>query len=263
MRSTIVMTALLASATSQARTPSAVDPKAVDALDCMGAFLRAQQSFTVHLATDTDYVLDSGQKVRLGETGQISVRRPNKLHAEVVSPRKERSFFYDGKTFTMWGPRVAMYAAVPAEPTLKDTADMLEDRYGLELPMVDIFRWGTDEDSTNELTAATYVGKATIDGVETDQYAFRQPGLDWQIWIQRGSQPLPRKIVLTTTDDQARPERAINMTWQLNVQHPDSEFVFTPPKTAQKITLAEKSEDNNVNTSQRDRAARRPAGRQH
>lgn len=262
MRSTIVFTALLASATTQAKPLSAVDQRAVDALDCMGAFLRAQQSFTVRTVTETDYVLDSGQKIRLGETGDLRVRRPNKLHAEVISPRKERSFFFDGKNFTVYGPRVEMYATVPAQPTLLKTADMLEDRYGLELPMVDLFRWGTDEDSTDELTSATYVGRATIDGVDTDQYAFRQPGLDWQIWIQRGDQPLPRQIVLTTTDDKERPERSIAMTWQLNAQHPDSEFVFTPPKSSQKIKLAERSEETNVDTSQRDRAARRPAGTQ-
>jgi hypothetical protein len=258
MRPTIILGALLVAATTQARPPGAVDPKALDALECMGAFLRSQQSFTVRLTTNTDYVLDDGQKVRLGETGEIRVQRPNKLRAEIVSPRKERTFFYDGKTFTVYGPRIAMYATVPAEPTILQTADMLQDRYGLELPMVDLFRWGTDEADTGELTSAMYVGPATIDGIETDQYAFRQPGLDWQIWIQRGAQPLPRKIVLTTTDDRARPERSIAMTWQLGAQHAASEFAFTPPKNSQKITLAE---ENHVETSQRDRAARRSAGR--
>lgn len=262
MRTTIVLTALLAAAPSQARPVGAVDQRALDALSCMGAFLRAQQSFTVRLTTDTDFVLDNGQKVRLGETGEIRVRRPNKLSAEIVSTRKDRRFFYDGKTFTVYGPKVGMYASVPAEPNLKDTADMLSDRYGLELPMVDLFRWGTDEDGTDELTSATYIGAATIDGVQTDQYAFRQPGLDWQIWIQHGDKPVPKKIVLTTTDDRAHPERAIAMSWQLDAKHADSEFVFTPPKDSQKITLAEPSEENHVDASQRDRAARRPAGHQ-
>jgi hypothetical protein len=263
MRTTIVLGALLAAATTQARPPSPVEPRALDALECMGAFLRAQQSFTVRLSTDTDYVLDDGQKVRLGSTGEIRVQRPNKLRAELVSPRKERSYYYDGKTFTVYGPKIGMYASVPAEPSILATADMLQDRYGLELPMVDLFRWGTDEADTGELTSATYVGPAMIDGVQTDQYAFRQPGLDWQIWIQRGAQPLPKKILLTTTDDRARPERSIAMTWQLGVQHPASDFAFTPPTNSQKIKLAETSEENHVETSQRDRAVRRPAGGGH
>lgn len=242
MRTTIVLTALLAAATSQARPVGAVDQRAIDALQCMGAFLRAQQSFTIRMTTETDYVLDDGQKVRLGSTGEIDVRRPDKLRAHVVSTRKDRSFYYDGKSFTVYGPKLQMYATVPGEPTILKTADMLQDRYGLELPMVDLFRWGTDESDTDELTEAMYVGPATIDGVQTDQYAFRQPGLDWQIWIQRGDKPLPRKIVLTTTDDRARPERSIAINWQLDAKHADSEFSFTPPKDSQKISLAERTE---------------------
>jgi len=259
MRAMIVCTALLAAATSQARPPGAIDQRAVDALARMGAFLRDQQSFTVRMTTDTDYVLDDGQKVRLGATGEVRVRRPDKLRADVVSPRKQRSFYYDGCNFTVFGPRTGMYATVPGEKTILGTADMLQDRYGLELPMVDLFRWGTNESGADELTSAIDVGPALIDGVETEQYAFRQPGLDWQIWIQRGEKPLPRKVVLTTTDDRARPERAIELTWELGVVHPDSDFAFTPPPSSQKITLAEES--HAVQTSQRDRAARRPARR--
>ncbi len=257
MRTTIILTALLAATTSQARPPGAVEQRALDALTRMGTFLREQQSFTVRMNTETDYVLDDGQKVRLDSTGDVRVRRPDKLRADVDSPRKQRSFYYDGKTFTVYGPRVAMYATVPAEPTILRTADMLEDRYGLQLPMVDLFRWGTDEADTNELTAAKYIGPARVDGVDTEQYAFRQPGLDWQIWIQHGEKPVPRKLVLTTTDDPARPERSIELSWELGVRHADAEFAFAPPKTSQKITLAE--ENHADETSQRDRAARRPA----
>ena len=36
---------------------------------------------------------------------------------------------------------------------------------------------------------------ATIDGVATDHYAFREADVDWEVWIQKGDQPLPRKLV--------------------------------------------------------------------
>jgi hypothetical protein len=45
--------------------------------------------------------------------------------------------------------------------------------------------------------------------------------------------------VLTTTDDPARPEHAIEMTWDFGSKHEDSVFAFEPPKGAQKIALAE------------------------
>ena len=104
--------------------------------------------------------------------------------------------------------------------------------------MVDLFRFGTADSPTAEITGAAKLGTAKIDGVETDHYGFRQPGLDWQIWIERGPKPLPRKFVLTTTDDPARPEHAVELTWDLSAKHSDSEFVFAPPKGSQRIAIS-------------------------
>lgn len=231
--------AIAATASQQAASKPKLDPDAVAALTKMGEFLRAQQSFLVRTTTQTDYVLASGQKVRLAKHGELRVRRPDHLRADIVSERKERHFFYDGRTFTMSSPQLGFYATVPAPPTILELADRLQDRYGLELPMVDLFRWGTQESDVEDLTAGIYVGPATIDGVACDQYAFRQPGLDWQIWIERGARPVPHKLVLTTTDDPARPEVAIDMTWQLGTRFDDQVFAFVPGPDSKKITLAE------------------------
>ena len=240
-----VVAAVLAAATTaaaQSRTaekPGAIEQRAIEALDKMGAFLREQQSFTVHTTTQTDYVLESGMKVRLSSHGELRVRRPDHLRADVTSDRKARQFFYDGKQFIINGQRLGYYACLAAPPTIGELANVLQDRYGLELPLVDMFRWGTAASSVGDITAAIYVGPAMIDGVQTDQYAFRQPGVDWQIWIDQGARPLPRKIVLTTTDDPARPEHEIALSWQLGTRHDDQEFRFVPDKDSKRINIAE------------------------
>lgn len=223
------------------RTPETpvIEPAAIEAIERMGAFLRDQQSFTVRTTAETDYVLDAGQTVRIPSKGEVRVRRPDHLRATVISDRKERQFFYDGKTFTMYGPRLGFYASVAAPPTIVELADSIEARHGLVLPMVDLFRWGTKESGLDALTSAVHVGTSTLDGVVTDHYAFRQPGLDWQIWIERGERPVPRKLVLTTTDDPARPEYTVEMAWELGTRHADATFAFVPPKDSQRIALAE------------------------
>jgi hypothetical protein len=45
-------------------------------------------------------------------------------------------------------------------------------------------------------------------------------------------------LILTTTDDPARPERAIDLTWDLGVTIPCSTFTFVPPRDAKKIALS-------------------------
>lgn len=214
-----------------------IDRDAIAALDRMGAFLRAQKSFVVHTTAETDYVMPSGQKIRLSEYGELKAQRPDHLRVSIVSDRKERQMYYDGATFTIFAPRVGYYASVPAPPTIVQLVDALQDRYDLEVPMVDLFRWGTASSDVGEITSAVYVGPAKVDGVDTDQYAFRQPGLDWQIWIERGERALPRRLILTTTDDPTRPERAVALTWDLGVSIPCSTFTFVPPRDAKKIAL--------------------------
>jgi hypothetical protein len=226
---------------ANAKQPPVLDLEAIHALESMGKFLREQQSFSVRTKATTDHVLESGQKIRSSATGQLRVRRPDHLRADIVSDRKQRQYFYDGKTFTMNSPNVGYYATVPAPPTIAELADELEDRYSLDLPMVDLFYWGTDEAAIDEITSASIIGSSKIDGVETTHYAFRQPGLDWQIWIEKGDRPVPRKIVLTTTDDPARPEHSLEMTWNLDSRQEDSLFTFVPSPDSQEIAIADRN----------------------
>lgn len=219
--------------------PPAVDPKALDALKRMGAFLRDQEHFTVRTKSETDYILETGQKATLAAKGVLRVQRPDKLRAQITSNRKQREFISDGKTFTIFSPNLGLYATIPAPATVRELADMLTTKYGLQLPLVDLFRWGTDEAAFDLITDARYVGTSKIDGVNVDQFALRQEGVDWQIWIERGNRPLPRKLVLTTTDDPARPEYELELAWELAAEHPDSAFTFVPPKDSSKIAMVD------------------------
>jgi hypothetical protein len=241
--STILLATLAVASTATAKpsqpTSKAIAPEAIDALRKMSTFLGQQKSFTIRTEMETDYVLDDGQKVRMSSRGNVRVQRPSSLRAEVLSDRKDREFYYDGKTFTIYSPKVGYYARLPAPGTIRELADQLQGEYGLELPLVDLFRWGGPDARFDDIKAATFVGTTELDGVQTDQYAFRQKGLDWQIWIEHGAQPVPRKLLLTTTDDPARPEHAIAMTWQLGATQLDSQFTFNPPKDAMRIGIAE------------------------
>lgn len=217
----------------------AVDPKAIDALERMGAYLRERPQFTVRTKSETDYVLDTGQKATMAASGELRVKRPDKMRAHLTSDRKERDFVFDGKSFTVFSPKLGMYATIPAPGTLREVADMLVTDYGLQLPLVDLFRWGSGESDFDMITDAKYVGKTKIDGVEVDHYALRQPGVDWQIWIERGDRPLPRKLLLTTTDDEARPEYKLELAWDLDAKQPDSTFAFVAPKGSAKIAMVD------------------------
>jgi hypothetical protein len=226
----------------KAQTPDTtekIDQDAMDALNKMGAYLRSLKAFQVTAEVTTEEVLPDGQKIQFGSLAELIAEKPNHLRVDVNSDREHRVFFFDGKTFTLYAPRPMFYATLNAPPTIAEMANQLEDKYGINLPFVDLFRWGTPESGAEDITAATDFGASQVDGVTCEHYAFRQAGLDWQVWIQQGDYPLPRKLVLTTLTDEARPQHESRYTWNLAPSMNAATFAFVPTKDAKKIALAE------------------------
>jgi len=214
------------------------DPDAIKALEDMSTYLRTLKAIQVHVTTSRDEVLEDGQNVTFSGTVDMIAERPNHLRVEVINDKQQRMYFDDGKTFSVWARRANYYATIPAPPTLRELADKLSDQYNLELPVADLFHWG-DGDSTAAIVGAIDVGASQIDGTTCEHYAFRQEGADWQVWIQQGDYPLPRKLVITTLTDPARPRFTSVMTWNLAPSYDAAAFTFDPPKDAKKIVLAE------------------------
>jgi len=232
------LAAVPALAHAQATAPD-VEPEAVAALEKMGAYLRTLDAFQVRAATTREDVLDDGEKVAYSSVTDVLAQRPNRFRAEVDGDRQTRLYLYDGKAFTLFARRVGYYATVPAPATIAELADRLGDKYGIEVPLSDLFRWGGPNASTKEITAASDIGPSVVEGTTCEHYVFRQTGADWQVWIQNGSFPLPRKLVITTTTDEARPQFSAVYTWNLAPSFNDAAFIFDPPADAQRIVFAE------------------------
>ena len=49
-----------------------------------------------------------------------------------------------------------------------------------------------------EATQGRYVAMEDVGGVRTHHLAFRGREVDWQIWIEDGDRPLPRRYLITT-----------------------------------------------------------------
>jgi hypothetical protein len=218
---------------------TAIDPDAMEALNKMGAYLRTLKSFQVTAEVATDNVLDDGQTIQFNSKVDLVAARPNRMRIEVTDDAGHRFFFFDGKNFTIFGQIVNYYASVPAPPTLAELADDLSDKYGIELPLVDLFQWGTNDANIKKIKTAMNIGPSAVEGVTCEQYAFRQEGVDWQIWIELGEFPLPRKLVIRTLTDDAKPQHREVMNWNLAPSFSENAFTFDPPADAHRITIAE------------------------
>ena len=218
-------------------TASAIDPGSIQALKDMGAHLQTLTRFKVSTDLTGERVLADGQKLQHSATADIDVHRPNMLRAKMVSPRAVREIFYDGKLATIAIPAQKSYSTVEFTGNLGELVSKLEDRYGVEMPMADMFLWGTPAAPLDKIESAMNAGQDFIDNDLCDHYAFRQGNVDWQIWITTGDKPLPRKLVITNRSDEARPQSVQYFNWNLKPTFKDSVFNFTPPKGATAVEL--------------------------
>jgi len=218
-------------------TANAVDPASIQALKDMGAYLLTLKRFEVSTELTGEYVLADGQKLQHTATAALDVNRPNRIRVLMKSARSERQLIYDGKTVSLYTPAQKYYGTLEFDGTIGDLIERLEQQYGMQIPLDDLFRFGTPAASFDQIESAMNAGQDFIDEDLCDHYAFRSGKIDWQIWIMTGSKPLPRKVVITNRGDEARPQSVHMIDWNLKPTFKDTVFKFTPPKGATKIEV--------------------------
>jgi hypothetical protein len=235
---------LLASAAAYAAEESkegaaapVIEPEALAALDRMGEYLRSLSAFELTSDATIDEVTDDGMKLQFGGTVMMQVQRPDRFRIEIDSDRKQRQFIYDGKTLTLYGAKVGYYATVPAPATIKEVVAVLKNKYDIEMPLADLFSWGTDDSLKSNIKEAAVIGPSKIGGVTCDHIAVRQEGVDWQVWIEQGKTALPHKMVITTKDEAQQPQYVSVLHWTTSPKFADDAFEFKPPMEAHKIPL--------------------------
>jgi hypothetical protein len=232
----LAIAALTTLSTAAQAQSAGIAPEAKQILKASTDFLASQQRFTADTRNTLEIVLKSGQKIEFNSTGRQSIQRPNKLRAERTGDLVDQVFVYDGKSLTLSNPDQKIYAQVPAPGTLEEMLDFARTKLDIVAPAGDLIYKNAYEILLDGVTEGIVVGEAVIEGVRCDHLAFRAPELDWQIWIQQGTQPLPRKIVITTLDLPNAPQFGITVTkWDLNPTFDATTFEFKPAAGMQQI----------------------------
>ncbi len=211
-----------------------VDPEAVKILQRTMDYLSTLQQFSVDTHNTVEEVLDSGQKVLFDFQVAVTVQRPNKLRAERHGDIIDQSWYYDGKTLTLYNASHQFYASAAAPGTIEEMLDFARESLGLVAPASDLLYRNAFPLLMQHVYSAIVVGKAVIGGVKCDHLAFSRPDVAFQIWVPDAGQPLPQKYVVTATQSFGQPNTiAVMSNWNLAPKLTDATFTFVAPKDAQ------------------------------
>ena len=215
-----------------------VKPQPMDVLKQMAAYLKSLERFKVRVEKTTELILPTDQRLHSDQTVEIAMQRPNRLRADFQNLSGGRQLFYDGKTFSLYTPEPNVYASAAAPPTIDKTLDRLADHYQISMPIADLLTADPQSRLVRNLKSSVYVGRILVHGVVCHHLAFQTPEVDWEIWIEEGPKPLPRRLLLTDKSVKGAPWMTATLSdWNLAPQFPADFFTFEPPQNAQKIAF--------------------------
>jgi hypothetical protein len=206
-----------------------LEPEAEAALNRMGASLRGMKSFEVVSDATFERVYPGNHKLQSMLRTTYTVQFPDRMVVDVRGDNAHRRVYYNGSRMSVVGVKAGKYVSFPLSGSIADVLAAAYEDFGMDFPLQDLFRWGDPSSGVARPTAGYRIGDTMIGDQKVVHYAFSQPGADFQVWLdETGSQTLPRKMVITNTENVAQPQYIAYFRWN---QAPDiraDTFTFTP-----------------------------------
>jgi hypothetical protein len=216
--------------------PPPLEPAALERMKAMSDLLKGTRSFTFKVVTDREQPSVSGQMLDFVTVSNVHVSRPNQIRVKTQGDRLGASLWYDGKTVTIYSDKSSFYGQAPAPATIDETLQMLMEQFQTPLPVAGFLAQDPYARMMDGVKTAFDAGVAPVDGVACRHLAFSEEDADWQVWIEEGAKPLPRRIAVTYKKDPGAPRVLAALSdWNLAPTIPAGEFAFVPPAGATKV----------------------------
>jgi hypothetical protein len=218
-------------------TASADEADAKRLLKAMSKYLAAQQAISFAYDAVLEVVTKDEQILALASSGNVTLNRPDKILATRSSGFADVEMSFDGKTLTLLGKNLNIYAQQEVPGTVDQLVDALR-KHNRPLPAADLLLTDPYEALMQDVVDVKDLGSGVIGGVECDYLAFRAKEVDWQIWIAQGERPYPCRYVISSTFMNGEPQYSIQVSnWKAGDEVAATDFSFEPPTDAKKVDL--------------------------
>jgi len=218
--------------------PARAQDDAGKILKSMFDYVASQKIVSATFDSDIEVITPDLQKIQFASSGQLSLSRPDKLRATRTGGYADIELVFDGKAATVFGKNINAYAQLDTPGSIDQLVDRLRNQLSVELPGADLLLSNAYDVLMSGVLDAKHMGQGVIDGVECEHLAFRNADTDWQLWIEIGPRPIPRKYVITSKAVAGGPQYTLRIKdWKTDAQVGADAFVFKPPADAKKVDV--------------------------
>jgi hypothetical protein len=220
--------------TGQAR---AAEDDAGQILQSMSDYMAAQKTISLAFDSSLEVITPQMEKIQFASSGTLLMHRPNELKATRTGGYADVELFFDGKTLTVYGKNLNGYTELDAPGTIDQLIDTLRGR-GWALPGADLLLGDISGTLMSDVISSKNIGLGVVGGVECHHLAFRNQDVDWQLWVEVGDKPIPRKLVITSKAIGGAPQYTLVVNeFKTDVTADQAMFKFTPPEGATKLDV--------------------------
>jgi len=224
----------------------AQDDDARKLLKTLSDYVGSQKNISITYDSDIEVITADLQKIQFTSSGQLQLSRPDKVHASRTGGYADVEFFFDGKAFTFYAKHLNAFAQSQSAGSVDQLVDRLRGEYSVEAPGADLLLSNVYGKLIEDVIDAKHIGLGVIDGVECEHLAFRNLDVDWQVWVEVGARPIPRKYVITSKAVTGGPQYTLRIKdWKTEVAAADA-FAFKPPAGAKKVEFKELADVDEV-----------------
>lgn len=217
---------------------SADDAYARKTLKAMSDYMTAQGNLSFEYDATLEVVSKDAQKLAIVSSGSIVLNRPDKIYAKRNVGFADVASSFDGKTLTIFGKNLNMYAQVEIPGTVSNLIAVLHEKYNRPLPAADLLLPDPYTFLIQDVYNVKDLGVGVVGGVECDYFAFRAKEVDWQIWIAQGDRPYPCRYTINSKDIEGQPEYTVQIRdWKSGNDVAATDFSFKNTTDAKLVDL--------------------------
>ena len=216
-----------------------VEPRVQELVRQMSDRLAKVQSLALEAEEVYDEAPEDTPRQQLACVRRVAMRRPGRLAGDASGDARNGSFWFDGETFTAIDREQNVWASGQVPPTIDGALDWVFDQTGTVIPLADFLYANPYDRLMGKVQRGVYLGIHEAAGVPCYHLSFEQATIDWQLWIDAGRDPLPRKLVITYKTEDEVPQYSVTIRkWNLDAKVPEALFTFSPPEGARRIDVA-------------------------
>lgn len=228
------------SGATAAQVKGKIDEKAIQILTNMSDYLSQAKTMSFKAEIAFDQSLASGPKARSNRTSVFLLRRPKELRVlSIAADGAARTAWFDGSRLTIFFRAKRQYTSIELKGGTDALLDRLIGKYELELPLAHLLLSDLSAKVKTSLISAAYMGEVLIDGVNCHHVMFESKDAQWEMWIEAGITPLPRRFdrMLLNQKGKAQFSAKLN-TWKINPPTGPKDFTPEIPYQTDKIPFS-------------------------